>query len=41
MEHAQFGLGVLASRYLLPAGLKVEYGRDLAGYMIFGRLKSM
>jgi hypothetical protein len=41
MEHAKFGLGALASQYLLPAGLKAEYGRDLTSCVIFGRLKSM
>jgi hypothetical protein len=41
MEHAKFGLGALASLYLLPAGLKAECGRDLTSCVIFGRLKSM
>jgi len=40
-EHAKFGLGGLASRYVLPGDLKAEYGRDLTSYMIFGRLKLM
>jgi hypothetical protein len=38
-EHAKFGIGGLASRYLLPGELKTEYGRDLTSFMIFGRLK--
>jgi hypothetical protein len=38
-ERAKFGIGGLASRYLLPGDLKTEYGRDLTGFMVFGRLK--
>jgi hypothetical protein len=38
-DHAKFGLGGLVSRYVLPGELKAEYGRDLTGFMVFGRLK--
>jgi hypothetical protein len=38
-EHTKFGIGGLASRYVLPADLKAEYGRDLTSFMVFGRLK--
>jgi hypothetical protein len=38
-EHAKFGIGGLASRYVLPGDLKAEYGRDLTSFMVFGRLK--
>jgi hypothetical protein len=38
-EHLKFGLGGLVSRYVLPDELKQEYGRDLTGFMVFGRLK--
>ena len=38
-DRAKFGLGGLASRYVLPADLKAEYGRDLTSFMVFGRLK--
>jgi len=38
-EHAKFGIGGLASRYLLPGDLRTEYGRDLTSFMVFGRLK--
>jgi hypothetical protein len=38
-EHAKFGLGGLASRYVLPDELKPLYGRDLTSFMVFGRLK--
>ena len=33
------GIGGLVSPYVLPDDLKAEYGRDLTGYMVFGRLK--
>lgn len=38
-DHAKFGLGGLVSRYVLPDDLKPVYGRDLTGFMLFGRLK--
>jgi hypothetical protein len=38
-DRVKFGLGGLASRYVLPADLKAEYGRDLTSFMVFGRLK--
>jgi hypothetical protein len=38
-ERTKFGIGALASRYLLPGELKTEYGRDLTSFMVFGRLK--
>jgi hypothetical protein len=38
-EHTKFGIGALASRVVLPADLKAEYGRDLTSFMVFGRLK--
>lgn len=38
-DHAKFGIGGLVSRYLLPADLKPVYGRDLTGFMVFGRIK--
>jgi hypothetical protein len=38
-ERAKFGIGGLASRYVLPGDLKSEYGRDLTSFMAFGRLK--
>jgi hypothetical protein len=38
-ERVKFGIGGLVSRYVLPDDLKAEYGRDLTGYMVFGRLK--
>lgn len=38
-DHAKFGVGSLVSRYVLPNDLKAEYGRDLTGFMVFGRLK--
>jgi len=38
-RHVKFGLGGLVSRYVLPADLKADYGRDLTGYMVFGRVK--
>ncbi len=38
-KHAKFGIGGLASRYMLPGDLKTEYGRDLTSFMVFGRLK--
>jgi hypothetical protein len=38
-DHAKFGIGGLVSRYLLPAELKPVYGRDLTGFMAFGRIK--
>jgi hypothetical protein len=38
-DRAKFGIGGLASRYVLPGDLKTEYGRDLTGFMVFGRLK--
>ena len=38
-EHAKFGIGGLVSRYVLPNDLKPVYGRDLTGFMVFGRIK--
>jgi hypothetical protein len=38
-DTVKFGLGGLVSRYVLPDELKAEYGRDLTGFMVFGRLK--
>jgi len=38
-EHAKFGIGGLVSRYVLPDDLKPVYGRDLTGFMVFGRIK--
>lgn len=38
-EHAKFGIGGLVSRYVLPDNLKPVYGRDLTGFMVFGRIK--
>ncbi|MET0710274.1 MAG: hypothetical protein ABWY82_26040 [Tardiphaga sp.] len=38
-DRAKFGIGGLASRYVLPEDLKSEYGRDLTSFMVFGRLK--
>ena len=38
-DHAKFGIGGLVSRYLLPDDLKPVYGRDLTGFMVFGRIK--
>ncbi|MGN6410191.1 MAG: hypothetical protein ACTHK9_01810 [Nitrobacter sp.] len=38
-DHAKFGVGGLVSRYLLPDDLKPVYGRDLTGFMVFGRIK--
>ncbi len=38
-DHAKFGIGGLVSRYLLPDELKPVYGRDLTGFMAFGRIK--
>ena len=38
-ERVKFGIGGLVSRYVMPDDLKAEYGRDLTGYMVFGRLK--
>lgn len=38
-ERTKFGIGGLVSRYGLPEEIKVEYGRDLTSYMLFGRLK--
>jgi hypothetical protein len=38
-DHAKFGIGGLVSRYLLPDDLKPVYGRDLTGFMAFGRIK--
>jgi hypothetical protein len=38
-EHAKFGVGGLVSRYVLPNDLKPVYGRDLTGFMVFGRIK--
>lgn len=32
-ERAKFGIGGLASRYMLPGDLKTEYGRDLTSFM--------
>ncbi|MBN9005940.1 MAG: hypothetical protein J0H40_11035 [Rhizobiales bacterium] len=37
--HAKFGIGGLVSRYVLPDNLKPVYGRDLTGFMVFGRIK--
>ena len=36
--NAKFGLGALASRYVIPDALKADYG-DPTSYMIFARLK--
>jgi hypothetical protein len=38
-DHAKFGVGGLASRYVLPDDLKPVYGRDLTSFMVFARLK--
>lgn len=38
-DHAKFGVGGLASRYVLPEDLKPLYGRDLTSFMLFARLK--
>jgi len=38
-DRAKFGIGGLASRYVLPEDLKPEYGRELTSFMVFGRLK--
>jgi hypothetical protein len=38
-ERVKLGVGGLVSRYVLSDDLKAEYGRDLTGYMVFGRLK--
>jgi hypothetical protein len=38
-ERAKFGVGGLISRYVLPGDLKPVYGRDLTGFMVFGRIK--
>lgn len=38
-DHAKFGIGGLASRYVLPEDLKPLYGRDLTGFTVFARLK--
>jgi hypothetical protein len=40
-DHAKFGIGGLVSRYLLPDDLKPVYGRDLTGFMAFGRIKRL
>lgn len=38
-DRVKFGIGGLASRYVLPSDLKSEYGRDLTSFMVFGRIK--
>jgi hypothetical protein len=38
-ERMKFGLGALVSRYVLPADLASEYGKDPTSFMVFGRLK--
>jgi hypothetical protein len=38
-EHVKFGIGGLASKYLLPSGLNATYGSDPTSFMVFIRLK--
>jgi hypothetical protein len=38
-EHVKFGVGGLASRYLVPSGLNATYGSDPTSFMVFIRLK--
>jgi hypothetical protein len=38
-EHVKFGIGGLASKYLVPSGLNATYGSDPTSFMVFIRLK--
>jgi len=38
-EHVKFGIGGLASRYIVPKGLDTAYGSDPTSFMTFVRLK--
>jgi hypothetical protein len=38
-EHVKFGIGGLASKYIVPSGLNQAYGSDPTSFMVFVRLK--
>jgi hypothetical protein len=38
-EHVKFGVGGLASKFLVPSGLNAAYGSDPTSFMLFVRLK--